>query len=392
MMTDKSLGNILQDLAEKGAPAQEIDLRKRIRGQLEGVVQGNMRQKRLLWQLGTAAAVITLATTLLGVMPQGRAWAEELIHFFIHEGGDNMATTEPLGTYAEVENLDEVQKMVEYDLLAPAILPAGYILTDIFLNPESGEVVQLYKYQPYQSGEFFLLSQAPTREEVMIGSSASVENLVIGSSAVEYVSGQWFGEDGSMTTQWIQDMPVHTFRWQAGETTMTLQFWVNETFSPAYLDRETMLEVVEVVMGLRNAYSETLNLDHLTSIEEAEIAAGGNVLAPEVLPEGYAFSFAAYEPGERMTLIYETADGQRLVIFETTIAPDLGNIPTEAIQRCAIGEIEGIYVRGSMLDGVYDPDLPGSLYFEKDGTHIGIHPRNATLGMEVLIHIAENME
>jgi hypothetical protein len=201
---------------------------------------------------------------------------------------------------------------------------------------------------------------------------------------------------------------VHTFRWQAGPYYFTLQFWVGDTWSPAYLTRDDMIAMLEVVMGVRESFPERTNLNSLVSVEDAEAAAGFNLLAPAVLPEGFIFSHASYEPDvQRMVLIYapqgasRQSSGARLVIFETplfTPAPVLSwdGFPAGAVETVAIGEATGTFVRGAVVDGVYDPDLKLGLSWETGSLRISIHFWNsesypARLERDQLISIAESM-
>jgi hypothetical protein len=236
-----------------------------------------------------------------------------------------------------------------------------------------------------------------------------VEQLQIGNTTVESVSGSWFSPASSNNEKWISDAPIHTFRWQKDGFYFTLQFWVNDTFSPAYLSEDNIREMVETFLGTRAALSEKLNLNNLKSQEEIKLASGMEVLTPTVLPEGFVFSRAVYEPeNRRVVLIYQPENSiqdpnsARLVIFETPATPSqkpdsFEGYPPEALQKITNGQFNGTFIHGAVVNGVYDPDFGLAVEGQTNSLNITIHFYNSAnsstqLGKEEMISIAESLK
>jgi hypothetical protein len=253
----------------------------------------------------------------------------------------------------------------------------------------------------------FIVRQSPTNVLIDIGQTATVEQIQVGDKQVEYVEGMWFAEQGAAREAWDINTPIHTYRWEDGGIYFTLQFFVGDTFSPAYLSRQDMLVMVEVVMNLRTVLPDKVNLNYLTSYDAAKEAAGFDILTPSVLPEGFIFSHAVYEPeNERVVLLYRPEDGSRyssgvsLVIFEIPI--DIGTapvspdgFPAEAIENVSIGDWSGTIIRGAVVDGIYNPDFGWSLHWETNVLRVTLnyygYDYPAQLDQAGLLAIAESM-
>ena len=148
----------------------------------------------------------------------------------------------------------------------------------------------------------------------------------------------------------------HTYHWQAGEFYFSLVFMFDEsdTWSPAYWTRDGMLAMIEIVMGVRSEFPEQLNYNNLTSIVQAEAAAGFDILAPAVLPEGFVFTRAVFEPDSgRVLLFYQpeagsfAVSGVQLLIIElqdTDQPLSLGRVPGQR-GGCSAGWKQSRHVR-----------------------------------------------
>jgi hypothetical protein len=356
-------------------------------------------------RLGIATVfIVFVAMSIVAVTPPGRAWAQTLLRFFVRAESN----TQPMSTPPSPEplwglSIDKAEELAGFEVRVPACVPPGYSLKTVIYNPNNGAVIQLYEFSPRQAGEMFALIQSPTPPNDLIGSDATVETLDVGGTTVEYVSGMWFSGIGSATEQWISEQPVHTFIWQEEDFYFTLQFLLNETFSPAYLSEQDMLTEIEVVMGLRTSWPEAVNLNNLPSYDAVEKAAGFDILTPSALPEGFVFSYGVYEPeNQRVVLIHRREDGSSedsLVIFElagATPADSWAGFPAGAVETVSIGAATGTFVRGAVVDGAYDPGFGLSVAWQIDGLYIQVRfsggGSSPQLDETVVLEVARSMK
>jgi hypothetical protein len=398
--------------------------------------------------------VVMVAAVIFFLTPQGRGFAQQAMRFFTHAKSDTLPlptgqpsepphptrtpaatrmaeltavtpagqapavesyptdTPAPQGTAGEaVWNLtiEQAQALAGFEVVVPVSLPSGYRLDNVIFNPGTGEVAQFYEFYPYSAGEMFILGQRLSPPSEVIGQSATVEQLTLGDTPVEYVEGGWFGAPGSGAETWQADSIFHTFRWQAGEFYFSLVFMFDEsdTWSPAYWTRDGMRAMIEIVMGVRSAFPEQVNYNNLSSIAQAEAAAGFDLLAPAVLPEGFVFTRAVFEPDSgRVLLFYQpetgsfATSGVQLLIIEsqdTDQSLSWEGYPDGAVVPVQVGGHPATFVRGDVLDGVYDAEASVSLAWST--ATLTIHMRYTArpdypirMELEEMLAIAESME
>jgi len=166
---------------------------------------------------------------------------------------------------------------------------------------------------------------------------------------------------------------------------------------------------VEVAMGKRAdfpAYPQRLYLQNL-SLEQAQEQAGYTVVAPSLLPEGFIFSHAAYDPiMELVVLYYEPADASRhntgtsLLVFQTpqTGTPTVWDgYPPEALETVEINGYEALLARGSVVDKRYEADAALFLEWttERLKTTVRFYASDTSaprLTREEIIAIAESVQ
>lgn len=314
------------------------------------------------------------------------------------------------GTFTYGLTISEAEELAKFTVLVPKNLPSGYRLTEVTFESQTRAVQQIFKYFPYQSGEMFVLSQEPSQSSDSVGQSAQIEQIQVGDITVEAVNGSWYSAAGSNQEEWINNAPVYTFRWQQDGFTFTLQFLVGDTFSPAYLSKDDVQAVVEMVIGTRSALPEKVNLNNLSSIEEAEQIAGFNLLAPTILPDGFVLGQIVYEPeNKRAVFVYQPKDTggsmnhPSLIIFEILTNHEVPSVqipetlPPEAIEQVKIGEASGTFRRGAMVDGNYDPRSGLSLHWETNDLSItidysGSSSHSDQLEKADLVKIAEGLQ
>ena len=458
-MDEKLLRQTLNQIADQAVPA-DYDPRPIVRRKFESRQSLRHRQAKSeihhprLRLAAITTMVVLLAAVIFFLTPQGRGFAQQAMRFFTHAESDTLPlptgqpsepphptrtpaatqmaeltsvtpaaeapaadsyptdTPAPQGTVGEpVWNLtiEQAQELAGFEVVVPVSLPPGYRLDNVIFNPNTGEVAQFYEFHPYSAGEMFILGQRLSPPSEVIGQSATVEQLTLGGIPVEYVKGGWFGAPGSSVETWHADAMFHTYHWQAGEFYFSLVFMFDEsdTWSPAYWTRDGMLAMIEIVMGVRSEFPEQLNYNNLTSIEQAEAAAGFDILAPAVLPEGFVFTRAVFEPDSgRVLLFYQpeagsfAVSGVQLLIIESqdTDQPlSWEGYPDSAVVAVQVGSNPATFVRGAVLDGVYDPEASVSLAWSTAA--LSIHMRYTArpdypirLDLEEMLAIAESME
>lgn len=452
MKTDDQKRQLLQDLAEQGVPADH-DPWETLRQRVSPRNMPTRNPSALARAAGYIAVAVVAITIVFLSSPQGHATAQSILRFFTRAGSDSLplpanvatqaipptitpaptrllplvqaktppaptpaATPLPEGSRRQLDgsiwagSLAEIQPMVDFAIRALPSAPPGYALTDVIYLPSGELVQQIYKYHPYQSGEMFIFSQQTVPPVDVIGQSAVAEQIEIDGRPVEMVEGSWFTAAGAdLEQKWAADAPVHTFRWQQDGFTFTLEFWINEVFSPAYLEPEDMQAMVEVAMGKRAAfptYPQRLDLQNL-SLEQAQEQAGYKVVAPALLPEGFIFSRAAYDPASALVvLFYEPADASRhntgtsLLVFQTpqvSTQTVWDGYPPEALETVEINGYEALLAHGSLVDNRYEADT--ALFLEWTTERLKITVRFYTsdtsaprLTQEDMIAIAESMQ
>jgi len=412
-MNENLLTQTLNQLAEEGIPA-DLDLRTTIHHRLETSksrpIKGVLPMKASFAPTPRRIAVwVTIIVLFVVAMfllsPSGQSFAQSVLGYFTHAESDTQKSPWAPPSEGEYEepirglSLEEAEELAGFSIHVPASLPPGYVLEDISYSSYRGiGVTQFFKYE--QGFEFFLLNQSLSQwDEKVVGHSAVIETLSIGDTNVEYVSGDWDGSSGLV--HWEFDAPVHTFRWKEDDFYFELQFFINDSWSPAYLSKEDMLMMVEVVMGLRQTFEKQVNFDYLTSVAEAQQVSDFDILEPMILPDGFGLRWAAYDREmQRVLLIYQSNSTTANLII-TFSAQDMDRswdgYPLAAVETVTVGDASGIFVVGSMRDdGVYLSNIGKSLYWETDDLQIEIYWSGTRLDpvqleKEEMIAIAESM-
>ena len=458
-MSNNLKRQVIHHLAEQGIPAN-YDPWNAVKMRLEGIKVSpkTMRQPRIdaLWTfklnkhfIGAMLFILSVAIVFF-LTPQGQVTAKNLFELFRKADSNILPLptglpTEPMlptrtrvptqvlglqpistgesatlqvptpkgkiekGTFTQGLTITQAEELAQFAIPTPKSLPSGYQLTDVWFDSETRAVQQFYKYFPYQAGELFILTQEFSVPDDSIGQSAEIEQIRVGDIMVEAVSGAWFSATGSNQSEWINDSSAYTFRWQQDGFTFTVQFMMGDTFSPAYLTKDKMQAVVEVVIGTQSELPANLDLNNLKTVEEVKQVTSFPLLAPTLLPEGFILERAVYEPeNQRAILIYRpnnTAGSMNhpsLIIFEVLKSDEIppaqypADFPAEAIEQVKIGEASGILTRGAIVDGRYDPSFGLSLHWETNSLSITINysgssEHSAQLEKVDMIKLAEGL-
>jgi hypothetical protein len=338
-------------------------------------------------RLALAVFLGVLLLSSLGFTPPGRILVNEIVHFFNRAQGDSfplspeqiqppLSTATPQPTYfpvllpaaqaaatpakpidaptpalpaGQLQNLDSmsVRTLVDFDLLEPISLPRDYRLQNIRYDPDQQAVIYQYASPQAGTGEFFSLSQGKKLAEPEIGASAEVRTLEVAGKSVELVQGGWMTLDGAATSTWEKDIEVYTLRWVENGIFYSLNFFLNETSSPAYLDAD---ERAGVIASLKHCQAE----DYTCAVSQASAAAGFVPWQFPQVPEGYVYKSVYYQPGT--TAIWYGNEGGELGVLQSRDSfeksdrvSDWFSVPEDAIQKVSVGGQAGEYVNGSFV-------------------------------------------
>jgi hypothetical protein len=190
---------------------------------------------------------IVLLAALLAFTPQGRAWAQEITHFFTRATSDTLPVTPlPLTVtqdpgYVFNKAIADAGHQAGFDALEPAWLPVDPSGRQILsfdgasFEPDHQIVRIFYRYA---LGGDDLTDGLVLREERfrtvddcelcgMVGASALIEQVQIGAFSGEYVAGVWKADD-SGNWKWESDPYIQTLRWQKGDLALEIQYFGQE--------------------------------------------------------------------------------------------------------------------------------------------------------------------
>ena len=436
--------------------------------QKEGVFKMNGK-----YRFAAFVAVVLVLITVLFVTPAGSVLANQVAHFFTRaqsnalplpsdqiqppvpsatpepthalalQPASQVATTAPTATLVPtpVFNPDELQDLslaeaeaaVGFKLYQPSSLPRDYRLTRILYDPKHQTVSLQYTSPQTGTGEFFQVMEGKNLEPLSVGSDAQIETVDVGGASAEFVQGAWFIANGASEKTWESETGTYTLRWREGDVTISIQFFLNESFSPAYLEKDEMLAVARsitqeaagseiplVAAGEQPGAAPATNQpDLFTSIPDLEARAGFDVLEPGLLPEGLAFSHARYNSSfGSVSLFYGSfapdrihADGPVLVVIQAPLTRTGGGptieYPPGAIQTIKINGYLGQLMQGSIETFMAEPGqpTPEPVWHANDGTfnlswetdeasltiHFGPAGKGGRITLEELLQIAESL-
>lgn len=381
------------------------------------------------------AAVMLLSVILLAT-PAGKVLADALMQFFTRAQGntlpvptDQIAPPAPTRTPAPTHALAlhpageivtptptitptlhsqagvmqdmtllEAEAAIGFDLYEPLELPRNYRLIRIQYDSQQQAVTMLYASPKAATGEFFSITQGKHLPPFEVGADAAVETISIGATSAEFVRGLWFTPAGSDQAYWEDRSEIYTLRWQVEDVTIDIQFVLNESFSPAYLERDEMLAVGRAIARC----PESNDFD--CQLMQAAAAVGFTPWQFPGTPEGYEYLRNDYRPGQS-AYWYGKGDAQLWIVQSDheLSAPDEAvwfKAPQDAIQTVSVDRQPAEYVRGQFrpsADGanaVWDGQAAverlrwqnGGLWFELN------HTGGAAQAAHYLVALAEQLE
>ncbi len=282
---------------------------------------------------------LALVAALLAFTPQGRALAQNLIHFFSRSTSDFMPvpTPEPLvwvdltpsvipptptprTVFAECGDFNnptcstqQIRDKVRFTVWELGTIPAGMYFAGATGGPD--QVAVLYDIGDTRAG--VMLVEEPWTEKSAtpwkIGASAIVEPVQIGDITGEYVRGSWSGKLGEPDYFWDPNAGSQTLHWIKQDVFISMEGW-----GPAALvDKNAFIELAEnLTINPISARSTPLpptatpggiiwyqgNLYNL-SLAQAAQQAGFPVAEPSRLPSALSFLGAAYQQDKKIVRV-----------------------------------------------------------------------------------------
>jgi hypothetical protein len=176
-------------------------------------------------------AVLTLAI-LVAATPQGRAWAQEIIYFFTRADSNNLPlqswqltpipeNSTPDAGFIFNQAVIKVEQQAGFHVLEPTSLPDNLSFDGASYEPEHNIVRISYRDnqgEPDDTNGLVLRQESFQIADDcelcgVVGASAVIEMVQIGSVTGEYVVGVWKLTDNGPV--WESDPYLQTLRWQA---------------------------------------------------------------------------------------------------------------------------------------------------------------------------------
>jgi hypothetical protein len=186
-----------------------------------------------------------VAIAMLVFTPQGRAWAQELIHFFTRAESDTLpvqswqltpipATESPDPGFIFNQAVMNVGKQAGFDLLEPTWMPDILTFEGASYDPDHNIARTFYRYKG--GGADITTNGLVVRQEPfqtadncelcgLVGATAAIETVQIGSITGEYVVGVWKLTDSGPV--WESDPYMQTLRWQVDGMAFELSYMGN---------------------------------------------------------------------------------------------------------------------------------------------------------------------
>ena len=365
---------------------------------------------------GWVALVALFIVTLTVVTPQGRALAENIVHFFTRSSSNvlPLLSPTPLSLVAVTPDVpaptltatpgqtlafagqcgdqsfptctfEQIRGMVSFPVKAISTDSRGLPFTLDFAGATGGPDQVWLVYRSKDKTQALFLIEGTLMQEGFqgnkIAADAVVESVQVGSAVGEYVKGTWGSTlvDGSLP--WDPNMPVQSLRWMDGNMYYEMDAFGNPDKPAWWSIRQGFLELAAKLTSAIPTPTPGPYIDNL-SLSEAEALAGFHILAPDQLPRDYIFGHASYSP-EAKTVCLEY--GSTLSIAESVDTPFPGL--TTLLQYPAYATTANVAVGGApgnaatLIEGNLNPDL---FCTSKVDTPVGSYsPEDATLEFEV---------
>ena len=334
MDKNQTLKSILTHLAEDAALPNEIDLWPSIQVHLmtEKYTQqkrkpemNTNKNKRLRFAAAGVLALI-LALVMLFSLPQGRAWAQNILRFFTRTAdqillptpepvnmvgitpGVSQPTLSPTSAWHSAFyetcgdlpmpncTLEQIDEMVNFPVKNIADLPERMQFIGATGGPDS--ITSVYLRNEPQSTVLLIQNRITEtmQQDSLVGESAIIEPVIINGIDGEYVKGSYFVYGGDSMATWDSNVETQTLRWDEDGILYTMTMIGSIDFGPDKLDRDGLIDLAASLTDQIVLPIETPTTESPKSAAQAGEEAGFQVIEPTWLPEGYRFERAAYNP------------------------------------------------------------------------------------------------
>lgn len=375
-MDNKNIRSILQDALEDTIPSSQVELWSAVKTSLVAgkhplIQQGeNMNTNRLrrISRVTFAILTVVILLALAFITPQGRAFAQSILQFFIHSESDvipvpteepvtwvdvtpgiPLATTTPLPPLAIFADecgdinsptcsVEQIRNKVDFTIKELGKIPEGLYFVGATGGPDN---IQLsYQSEDLSGGLYITMlpwAGAPSSQTDLIGASAVVEKVQIGNLTGEYFTGIFVSESGDNVAHWDPNfLGLETLRWVDDHVSYTIQY----SYRPMTLGKEGMAALAESMttdpvtklpmpVATEDPYlwdpSETYNL----SISEAEQQAGFKLMLPTRLPEALSLFGASYDSKYNFVELYYNFDWNQPNTNSTTFSQQVTSDPVD---------------------------------------------------------------
>jgi hypothetical protein len=323
---------------------------------------------------GTISVAMTIAL-LIAVTPQGRAFAQSVLRYFVQVETvmvptaeaelvpveSNVKETEPVPTIDEgcgtiVSpgcSVDEVRTLVGFPVRELDVNPTQLHLVGATTVNQNG-VALAYQGEAGTLNFTQIPVDSDMAQQWRVGSSAVVEVVVIGSATGEYVRGGWFGlglvEEGAVN--WEDTAALQTLRWEEDGIQYTLWFASAKTSdgSPG-LDKSVL---VEMAANMKTSYKNDPVPNQ--TMQEVEALTGFIIAEPGNMPAGFTFTKAVYSSQYNAACSYYhygmDENNPAVTLFESNWGlPTIEDIQTKAffgnVEVEIAAEVETVALNGA---------------------------------------------
>ncbi len=298
---------------------------------------------------------IIIVLALFAILPQGRVWAQQILHFFIKDKDEialptsipvnlvevTPGTLQPTSTPIDIsgQNFDfydqcgglpmprcsgeAIRKLVSFPVKGLTDLPAGMI----FAGATGGEDGITLVYQIGETREVsLLLNEGPATDAALqaipVGSSAEIEEVKINGNIGEYVKGSYFNYAGDTSALWTTDTGLQSLRWEENGMLYTISMFHSSDSASLKIDKSGLIHLAESLSEKADLSVKNTAQNGSTTISKVEKEAGFSIKVPEWLPENIQFKQATYLADQKMVCLeYQyPADQQTDTMQDTAIS------------------------------------------------------------------------
>jgi hypothetical protein len=348
MDNNKNIQSILRDALEKEIPSSQVNLLPAIKSSLVAgkiIGQGepmNTIKPRRIPRAAFVTLIIIILLALALITPPGRAFAQNILRFFIRTESDaipvptsepvnwvdltpgvpsaTMTPPPPMAVFARecgdfgsaTCTVEQIRSKVDFTVKEPGDIPEGLYYDGATGGPDS---IYLLYYYENQSGSLSVTMERwtgdPSPQTGLIGASATVEKVQIGNLTGEYFKGSFVYNDGETVAKWDPNFGLETLRWVEDGISYTMQY----SYPPKVLGKEGMVALAEsmttepvsklpIPVATEDPYlwdpKEYWNL----STHEAELQAGFKLILPAKMPEILSLVGANYDAKVNVVGVY----------------------------------------------------------------------------------------